>query len=169
MAELQHLRRHLITVISAICRQTVDEATPLEEFNSRFAVRLAPLSRVQGLLSQVSAGQRVTSGQLLQSELDVIGALRDRVVLAGPDDVPLRLATAEKFSLALHELTTNSLKHEALAAGGARLRVRWGVSRAEGGRHRLRVEWRETGVDIPGAVPQGSGYGQVLIEHALPY
>lgn len=90
MGELQHRTRNLITVISAICRQTVDEAAPLEEFTSRFADRLATLSRVQRLLSQVSAGQRVTSGQLLRFEPDAIGAPPDRVIPSGADDVPLR-------------------------------------------------------------------------------
>lgn len=171
VAELQHRTRNLITVVSAISRQTIDEAGSLDDFRRRFDDRLGALSRVQGLLSHLSAGQRVTFGQLLRSELSAIGAPEGRVTLDGPDDVPLRSATVQTFALALHELATNALKYGALACPEGHLAIRWGVSRGGDGQHRLRVDWRETGVPMAGTGnrPQGGGYGRVLIERALPY
>lgn len=171
VAELQHRTRNLITVVSAISRQTLDEAVSVEDFRQRFDDRLAALSRVQGLLSHLSAGQRVGFGQLLRSELSAIGAPGGKVTLDGPEDVPLRSATVQTFSLALHELATNALKYGALASAGGHLDIRWRVTRGDDGSCRLWVDWRETGVRMAGAGnrPQGSGYGRVLIEHALPY
>ena len=171
VAELQHRTRNLITVISAISRQTIDEAASLNDFRHRFDDRLAALSRVQGLLSHLSAGQRVTFDQLLGSELSALGAPEGKVTLDGPRGVTLRSATVQTFALALHELATNALKHGALACPDGHLAIRWTVARGEDGQHRLRVDWRETGVPMPAAGnrPQEGGYGRVLIERALPY
>ena len=171
VAELQHRTRNLITVISALSKQTLKNATSLGDFDQRFGDRLAALSRVQGLLSHLSAGARVTFDDLLRSELSALGAPEDKVTLDGQAGVPLRSATVQTFSLALHELATNALKYGALAAADGHLTVRWSVTAAGPGEHRLHVDWRESGVVMShGEEPaRGGGYGRELIEHALPY
>ena len=171
VAELQHRTRNLITVVKSISQRTIGEAGSLEEFRSVYNDRLAALSRVQGLLSHLSAGQRVSFDDLLGSELDALGAPREKVTLDGPTGVQLRSATVQTFSLALHELATNALKYGALATLEGHLTVRWTVHEINPGQQRLRVEWRESGVEMSfvGERPQGGGYGRELIERALPY
>ncbi len=171
VAELQHRTRNLITVVRAVSQQTQREVASMEEFRDRFGDRLSALSRVQGLLSHLSAGQRVMFDELLRSELAALGAPEDKVTLDGPTGVPLRSATVQTFSLALHELATNAVKYGALAPGGGHLAVRWETTVSDNGTAWLRVDWRETGVDMTHVKDrsQGGGYGRELIERALPY
>ncbi len=173
VAELQHRTRNLIAVVQSLAGKTVGEAGSIDDFEDRFGVRLAALSRVQGLLSHLTAGQRVSFDELLGSELSALGATgngEDKVTLDGPAGVWLRSATVQTFALALHELATNAMKYGALSAPTGRLTVRWRVE-ADGREPRLHVDWRERGVDTAhvGASYQGGGYGRELIERALPY
>jgi PAS domain S-box-containing protein len=170
VAELQHRTRNLINVVKAISRRTLQKSGSLDDFEHRFGERLAALSRVQGLLSNLSAGQRVTFDTLLKSELSAMGAPEDRVLLNGPDGVELRSAMVQTMALALHELATNATKHGAFGADCGRLTVRWRVV-PEGDEQRLLVDWQETGVfmDEHTARAESSGYGRELIEQALPY
>ncbi len=175
VAELQHRTRNLIAVVRSLSDRTLGEAASLDDFGKRFRPRLAALSRVQGLLSHLAVGERVTFKELLCSELAAHGAtdgLSNKLTLEGPADVPLRSATVQTFALALHELATNAVKYGALAAPDGHLTVRWRVEAASGADPpRLHVEWREAGVVMPhvGAAPRGGGYGRELIERALPY
>lgn len=171
VAELQHRTRNLITVVGAMSKQTLRNATTLEEFRDRFADRLSALSRVQGMLSQLTVGQRVTFDELLRSELAALNTADDKVTLSGPADVELRSADLQTFALALHELATNALKYGALASDDGRLTVQWEMITDDDGISRLRVDWRETGVDVPQVAEEqrGGGYGRELIEQALPY
>ena len=171
VAELQHRTRNLITVVAALSHQTMRDAGSLEEFDQRFSDRLSALSRVQGLLSHLTAGSRVTFDELLRSELTALGAPDGKVTLDGPANVPLRSTTIQTFSLALHELATNALKYGALAAPEGHLTIRWKMTDGTARDPRLHVDWRETGVLIEQIDdrPRGGGYGRELIERALPY
>ncbi|WP_334656927.1 PAS domain S-box protein [Sphingomonas panaciterrae] len=177
VAELQHRTRNLIGVVRSLADRTADNASSLEDFGERFGRRLSALSRVQGLLSHLTAGQRVTFDELLRAELTAHGALdgkAKRVTLDGSGDVPLRSDTVQTFALALHELATNAIKYGALATSNpdGHLTIRWHVEpAAEGERPNLHVSWHESGVVMPhvNAPARGGGYGRELIERALPY
>ncbi|MEH3147620.1 MAG: PAS domain-containing protein [Methylobacterium frigidaeris] len=168
VAELQHRTRNLIAVVRSIAQQTMTASETLDAFRDQFNDRLTALSRVQGLLSR-SGDQPITLRSLIRTELDALGAaeLEDRVVLEGPE-VPLRKASVQTFTLALHELATNARKYGALASAEGRLTVTWQIySTVQDGR-RLALEWVEEGISRDGA-PQRHGYGRELIERALPY
>ena len=175
VAELQHRTRNLIAVVRSLSDRTLGNASSLDDFGRRFRLRLSALSRVQGLLSHLAAGERVTFDELLRSELTAHGAtdgLGSKVTLDGPAGVPLRSGTVQTLALALHELATNASKYGALAASDGHLAVRWHVESAtDADPPRLHVEWRESGVVMPrvDAAPRGGGYGRELIERALPY
>jgi len=172
VAELHHRTRNLITVVRALAERTLQKSESLQDFQQRFDRRLAALSRVQGLLSHVTAEEHVTFDQLLVSELSALDAPDDRVNLKGPKGVPLRSAMVQTLALAIHELTTNAVKYGALSPAGGRLDVRWHVEPPiENGQQMLHVEWRESGVRMPeaGDRADGGGYGRELIENALPY
>lgn len=156
VAELRHLTRNLITVVSSLSDRTIGNAASLNDFRSRFGRRLAALSRVQGLLSRLSAGERVDFDELLRSELTALGVVygkAKRVTLDGPAKVPLRSATVQTFALALHELATNALKYGGLSiTETGHLTVCWHVESATSNDPAvLHVDWRESGVDMPEA------------------
>lgn len=176
VAELQHRTRNLIAVVQALSEKTLDGASSLADFKTRFADRLSALARVQGLLSHACAGRKVTFDALLQSELCALGAndgdtLDARIILRGPSGIPLRSGAVQALALALHELATNAVKHGALTVASGRLAIAWSVTRQDGQRGILTVEWIESGLAPPRAAGKDTrvGYGRELIERALPF
>jgi PAS domain S-box-containing protein len=177
MAELQHRTRNLLAVVQSISTRTLASCHSLDEFRDRFGPRLEALSRVNGLLSRLEEGDRITFDELIQAELSAHGGLDDhgrgsQIMLRGPDGVRLRSATVQTLALALHELATNAVKYGALSSPAGRLSVRWHIVPAEGGTARLCVEWEERNVVVAVAedgTPPRRGYGRELIEWALPY
>jgi two-component system CheB/CheR fusion protein len=172
VSELQHRTRNVLAVIQALVETTRRETATVEEFQDRLGERLRALSRVQGMLSRLAEGQKITFDALLKAELSAHGAMGDthRVRLEGPADVPLMSRNVQTFALALHELATNAVKHGAFAAPSGQLVVRWHVEQLAGTAE-LHVDWRETGVPRRGDWTGSAigGYGRELIERALPY
>ncbi len=168
VAELQHRTRNLVAVVQALARRTRDESVDVADFARRFERRLAAVGRAQGLLSQAPDANAVTFDALLRQELEAhgVGGRDDgRVRLDGPHEVALPPRVVQILALALHELTTNALKHGALSEAGGRLDIQWALATSP---PTLHVDWRESGVR-PGSDEAVSGYGRELIERALPY
>jgi len=171
--ELQHRTRNLIGVIGAICDKTAENSRDFAEFQAKYRARLDAMARVQGLLSRMRPNDRVTFDELIETELAALVAdeTADKVTLEGPRGVRLRSSTVQTLAMALHELTTNAIKHGALGQAGACLTVRWALIPGEAdGAPWLRIDWTETGVRMaaPGTAPR-SGQGRELIEQALPF
>lgn len=173
VAELQHRTRNLMGVVQAMAERTIEVSASLADFRDRFSHRLAALARVQGLLSRLGEADRVEFDRLLETELAAMDGAPHKVSLDGPRGIRLRSGTVQVLALALHELMTNSLKYGALGQPGqAHLEIRWSLEpRDERGRPWLRIDWRESGVDMASSElhARGSGEGRELIEKALPY
>jgi len=69
--------------------------------------------------------------------------------------------------MALHELTTNAVKHGALSVGSGRIGVSWNIE-ANGTETQLRLRWRESGVPIENE-PARRGYGSEILEKSIPH
>jgi two-component system CheB/CheR fusion protein len=162
IAELQHRTRNLLTVVQSIAQQTIGKGDSLEQFTSR----LAALGRVQ---SMVSRGQTdaVDLGELVRLELDSLGALQEGRVRISGARLALPFELLQTFGLAVHELTTNALKHGALKQPKGSLSVSWDVRQDEK-QSLLLFDWKEAGVAIS-AAPKRRGFGRELIERALAF
>jgi two-component sensor histidine kinase len=127
------------------------------------------LARVQGLLSHSDA-EPVNIGSLVQMELDAIGntIALERVRVSGPS-VGLHNSVVQILALALHELTTNALKHGALGSQRGRLDVTWEL--LEDAERRLVLVWQEQDMNLSREQQNMPyrGQGVELIEQALPY
>jgi PAS domain S-box-containing protein len=170
MAELQHRTRNLLAVVQSITSQTIRKAASLEEFQTEFEGRLRALGRVQGLLARLDHHD-IDLHMLLEAELRAHGdgALESGKISVDGPPVALPAISAQALGLALHELATNAVKYGALGQGTGHLSVRWNIER-EGAEPVVSLEWRESGVILPGAgLPMRKGYGSELIERALPY
>ena len=174
--ELQHRTRNLMAVVHAVTMRTIKESPTLDKFKACIDDRLQALARVQGLLARRGRGMRVPFDLLLREELSAHvtldeGGRGDQVDISGPRDVSLRSATVQTLALAVHELATNAVKYGALSGSVGRLTITWDVRIDDDGIRHLLVDWRESGVEMPGSdvPPRGSGYGRELIERALPY
>ena len=162
--ELLHRTRNLLAVVRNIARQTLGRGGSVDTFSDR----LSALGRVQNLVTR-AATDAVDLCELITLELDAHGVLGSgQVAVEGPP-VALRFGQVQTFALALHELTTNAVKHGALKVPEGRLAIRWHIeARAAGGRG-LVLDWLETGLALDPVPAAGQGFGRELIERALTF
>ncbi len=176
VGELQHRTRNLMAVIRSMCEATARSSQDYSEFRAKFVIRLDAMARAQGLLSRLQGEDRVTFDELLEAELTALHGdeTPSKVILSGPRGVRLRSSAVQTIAMALHELTTNALKHGALSQERAKLEVSWvlepgddtGIVEAEPW---LRIDWRERGVQMNPDYDARVGHGRELIECALPF
>ena len=173
VGELQHRTRNLMAVVEATAEATLRSSSTLDDFKYRCRDRLGALARVQGLLSRLDDGARITFDELIGTELKGIGAPEDpaRVTLSGPGRVLLRSGSVQTLAMALHELATNAVKYGALSQEQAHLSVTWSFEPTSAdGRPWLHICWDERGVRMPTRPAESpGGQGRKLIEQALPY
>jgi two-component system CheB/CheR fusion protein len=163
IAELQHRTRNLLNVVQAIVLQTLGRKSTPQILKDR----LAALGRVQSLVSK-SKDDEVDLAEVVRLELRAYaGEEEGRVTINGPS-LALGYERIQTLALALHELTTNAVKHGALNGSGGRLNVCWAVKSCADGVPLLVLDWRESGVIMPSDVSR-RGYGRELIERALTY
>ena len=166
LAELQHRVRNTLAVVRSIARRTAENSSSVDEMLGHFRGRLDAFSRVQAALTR-SVGGTVNLMTLIEDEL-VAHAAREgeQISIEGPD-IMLEPRTAERLSLAIHELTTNAVKHGALTNDAGRIRIVWRLQKANGST-RLLISWKESGVDVE-ENPEREGFGMELLLRSLPY
>lgn len=165
--ELLHRTRNLLAVVVAVADRTVKRGSSVEAFEER----LQALNRAQGLLSQ-GGSDTVEVGAMVRAQLAAYADdASGRIMIAGPD-VHLVSQQVQNFALALHELTTNAVKHGALRGDTGQLAITWDVVGSQHGRPQLELSWIESGVDTRRDEAEEAprrGYGTELIQEALVY
>lgn len=151
--EVQHRSNNLLAVIQAIAQRSLTGELSLDEARQKFEARLHALARAHHNLVK-SNWSRIRLGDLVRSELEPFSA---RATIAGPE-VLLGPQQAQSFSLALHELATNAVKHGALSSPSGRVVVDWSVE--EGAE--LVFRWREEGGPQV-KKPSRHGFGTTLL------
>jgi two-component sensor histidine kinase len=150
---VQHRSNNLLAVIQAIAQRSLSGNLSLEEAKEKFEARLHALARAHHNLMK-SNWSRISLGDLVRSELEPFSA---RAVIQGPE-ILLGPQQAQSFSLALHELATNAVKHGALSSDSGRVMVDWFL----GNSTELTFRWREE--DGPAVThPSRQGFGTTLL------
>ncbi|SHI68847.1 PAS domain S-box-containing protein [Roseomonas rosea] len=166
LSELQHRVRNTLSVIRSIIRRTVQTAESTEDLAMHLDGRINAFARVQGALSRdPSAGLELA--QLIADELLAHAAREDKQVTMEGPPVQLRPKVAETLGLAVHELTSNSVKYGALSAPEGQIVVTWRLQGPPGERS-LELTWKESG-GPPVRQPRRRGFGTDLLERTLPY
>ncbi len=159
MGELNHRTKNLMSVVQAIARQTAKSATAAD-FQKTFADRLRGLAASNDLLLS-NDWTGVDLQDLVAAQL---GHLRDligsRIVPSGPR-LRIGASAAQTLGMALHELSTNSIKHGALAHPAGHVDLRWTTEAPDGGA-RFGIEWIESGAG-PATPPTRKGFGHAVI------
>lgn len=155
MREVDHRAKNALAVVTSIIRIT--RADTMEGYAAAVEGRVAAMARAHTLLA-ASSWRGAALRRLLEDEVHIAGAPGDRLALDGPD-VVLAADAVQPLTLVLHELTTNALKHGALAGGGGRLRVAWRPLAAGD----LEIRWHEE-VGRPIQPPARRGFGMELLE-----
>lgn len=167
LKEVNHRAKNLLAVVQAVARQTAKKSD-VHRFAELFTERLAGLAASQDLLVH-SEWQGVDVGDLVRSQLahlaDLIGT---RIVLDGP---PIQLvpAAAQAIGMAIHELSTNAVKHGALSNTAGSVIIAWKYT-DDGAKAQFTMRWSEQG-GPPCAPPKTRGFGHTvtvtMAEHAL--
>jgi PAS domain S-box-containing protein len=163
LAEIQHRVRNTLAVVRSIARRTADNSASVSEMVDHFQGRLDAFARVQAALTR-SADSTVDLVSLVEEELLAHAAHDGRQVQISGPEVALGQKTAERISLAIHELTTNAVKHGALTNGAGQIRVSW-----KNGGDRLLLRWEESGVKLRSRSIKREGFGMELLRRSLPY
>jgi len=155
--ELQHRTNNLLTVIQGIAQKTLAGSGPLDEARKIFEGRLLALAGTYRRLTK-SNWSGVSLREIVHLTLEPFVV---RTEIDGPD-LMLSAKNAQNFSLALHELATNALKHGALSSAGGSVSIDWNVA-SNGGGSVLKFRWRERG-GPPVLGPGQRGFGTSLLE-----
>ena len=160
--ELEHRIKNSLATVQALAGSTIRTARSLEEFDKSFNGRIGALSRTHSMLT-AGGQEHVALRELVENELAIYtDECGDRISIAGPD-VVLGAQQAMAFGMAMHELTTNAIKHGALSPRGGQLEVVW--RRTAPG---LAFDLVETGVDLS-SQPARIGFGTQLLRRLLPH
>ncbi|GAB2583179.1 PAS domain-containing protein [Dyella jejuensis] len=170
LAELQHRVRNIMAMIQSLVVRTGRHVQDIEEYSSLLTGRLMALARTQTLLTR-SANRGVDIESIVRDELSAQAMFAGQYTVAGASLV-IPPKAAEVLTLAVHELTTNSLKYGALSSFEGRVTVKWdAIYRDE--EPWLSFRWHEEGIPKPAAGmvtgPQRRGFGTELIERRIPY
>ena len=162
--ELKHRVHNMLAVIQSIFRRTFENGASQDEFAEHFAGRLGAIARHQAGIASLGMDGLELKDMVRDELLTVQCPEGSSCTIKGP---PVRLTEkrCELMGLAIHELATNAIKFGALCHRGT-LSVEWSLTEAPAALH---FRWEETGVPLLSAAPRPQGFGQDLIEQALPY
>jgi two-component system CheB/CheR fusion protein len=162
--ELNHRVRNMLTVVISLATQTLRRSPTLEAFSEAFLGRIHALTAAYSLLSSES-WQTVPLADILMEEFrPFLANDGTNIVIDGPR-VLLEPRAALALGMAVHELTTNAVKHGALSVAEGNVRVTWSVE-VEAEAETLVLDWVE--VDGPPvSATRANGFGMMLIERGL--
>jgi PAS domain S-box-containing protein len=155
--ELQHRTNNLLAVIQGIAQKTLSGSGTLDQARKIFEGRLLALAGTYRRLTK-SNWSGVSLSEIVHLTLEPFAA---RTEIDGPD-LMLTAKNAQNFSLALHELATNALKHGALSGAGGNVSIVWMIA-SNGGGSVLKFRWQERG-GPPVLGPGQRGFGTLLLE-----
>lgn len=159
MREVMHRTKNLIAVIQSIASATFRKSD--DSSHEAFMSRLHALANAHSLLLN-AAGEGASLEDIVRGQL---ASFAGAVSINGPS-VLLKPSAAQSFALVIHELATNASKHGALSTSTGHVDVEWDIHRGEGGMPKLHFRWQERG-GPPVRTPTRSGFGTVLLEHAI--
>lgn len=163
--ELHHRVRNTLAMVQGVMTTTAKSSANIEEFQEAFSGRIASLARTHAVITE-QLQQSVSFQQLLTQELSpYFNEQGLRIRLSGPAiDLPSQIALP--LGMAIHELTTNAVRHGALAKEEGRVEVGWSLIDKDG-EQALLCEWSEF-AETPVTPRCRDGFGSMLLERVLP-
>ncbi len=157
LRELAHRTKNQLAIIQSIAQQTRRNSTTLNGFITAFNGRIQGLAASHDILAK-QQWQAIPLHDLVKSQISVLVSDSDKSISMSGPDIALIAGHAEALGLALHELTTNSLKYGALSVERGRVAISWRI--AEQTRPtQLVFEWLESGGPKIRKPPTQLGFG----------
>ncbi|MGJ3230703.1 MAG: sensor histidine kinase [Oceanicaulis sp.] len=160
--ELQHRVKNTLATTLSVMRFTARTSADMADMTARLEERITAISRTHDTLTQSSwAGDHLKA--LCERQISPYADMDGGQVAIEGDDPFVSPKQALAIGLALHELTTNAVKHGALKSADGNVTIT--VDEAD---EEVRLRWAESGV---GAVTQPdatkSGFGSFLLNRIL--
>ncbi|MCW2239155.1 CheR family methyltransferase [Azospirillum canadense] len=166
VGELDHRVKNMLTVITALARQTLKTMAKEPEY-AAFLGRLQAISNTYDLLTRDGWGD-VPLRAIVLNEVKPYTGEEGRFTIEGPV-VQLRPKAALALGMVIHELATNAVKYGSLSVPAGHVAVTWEIGRAEIRQEKdmaLLVRWRETnGPEV--TAPAHHGFGSRLITQQI--
>lgn len=157
MGELNHRTKNILAVVQAVARQTARHS-PHDEFIQIFNDRLIGLAASNDLLLRRD-WTGADMAELVEAQLSHLGdVVGQRIRTSGPS-LSISSTAAQTLGMALHELSTNSLKYGALSRPNGRVHLDWSIDDQD---HPFEIRWIEIGVENVQA-PSRKGFGHSVI------
>lgn len=162
--ELNHRVKNTLAVVQGLATQSFTKSpTPADGLRA-FTARLAALSAAHNLLTRAN-WEAARLDDVLRAGIEATaGFHQERFRMSGPA-VTLQPQVATSVAMLVHELSTNALKHGALASPEGWVDIRWSIAASDTGRE-LAFDWSEQGgprIDTPAR----RGFGTRLIERGF--
>ncbi|WP_160936867.1 HWE histidine kinase domain-containing protein [Teichococcus coralli] len=157
MREVDHRAKNVLAVVQSIIRLSQSEEPA--HFAAAVEGRVGALARAHTLLAQENwSGGDLRA--LIEGELSVY--LRSRRVAIYGAGIWLAPEAVQAIAMVSHELTSNAVRHGALAGDEGELAVRWAML-PDG---RLKLEWAEEVSAAAGTVqkPRRRGFGLRMVD-----
>jgi two-component system CheB/CheR fusion protein len=162
--ELNHRVKNMLTVVISMASQTLKRSDTLGQFEQSYMGRIHALSGAYSLLSDVGWQMVALEALLLEELQPFFSQDRSNIVLAGPR-VLLQPRAALALGMAIHELTTNAVKHGALSVPEGMVQIAWRLEQTSGNAV-LVLNWSESN-GPPVSPPTRKGFGMTMIERGL--
>src|SRR5262249_41935351 len=146
-----------LTIIQSIAQRSFTGSQSVAQAKEVFDARLQALARTHHRLTK-SNGSWLSLEDIVKSELE---AFSNRAKIEGTD-ILLDYQQAQRFSLAVHELATNAVKHGALSTLAGDVHISWTATQDEKDTI-LRFCWKEQKGPIV-LNPTRQGFGSTLLK-----
>jgi two-component sensor histidine kinase len=157
LGELRHRSRNLFTIVQGIVSRTLMVSQSLRRQAKHSKTRLGSLARTHAIL----ADGEWTGAPLEQIVLEELTSFLDQVSCIGCTLI-LNTPAAQTFSLVIHELATNALKHGALSRPEGRVTIQGRIRSCEGP-DVFQFSWIESGGPVVER-PHRKGFGSSILE-----
>jgi len=160
--EIHHRMKNMLTMVTAIVRQSMRSATSLVDAESAISTRLIAMARAHDLLLKADLKSAGLAG-IIQGAVAQHNSAENAIVITGPE-MQVTPSAILPLTLILNELCTNATKYGALSRPGGSVRLGWSEDVARGA---FVLHWVEQGGPLfkpPGA----RSFGSRLLEDAIP-
>lgn len=163
--ELGHRLKNVLALVQSIAGQTFRQVDNVAEAAEIFGDRIVSLGHATDILTE-TAWADARLNDVVRAGLTSVGDFGSRIRTAGPI-VDLGPQQALMLTLALHELSTNSLKYGALSNDSGSVSLTWEIASSADGRPQFHLRWHETGGPAVNP-PKREGFGSRMIARSLP-
>ena len=161
IGELDHRIKNLLAVTQSIARQTAVEGRTAEEYRDAFLARFEALAKSMSM----TTGTAADLGELVHVAMKPYAEAASSVTITEGPPVPVRPGEVTALGMVLHELTTNAVKHGALAVPEGQVAIGWSVATDEDGTRQVHLDWVESNGPKT-SPPTETGFGTRLITFA---